>query len=248
MAMEEGVISPKYIIKPMKNEGAEMKVNILLVVVAFIWSGASIGSLNDFYKKLEQEASSGDVLAQSRLGVMYLRYSKDYKKAFYWSEKAALHGNVDAQFCLGNIYLNGYGVNSNLAKAEYWLDKAASGGHRIAQNDLAMIYKKKALTDASCVRIMNLLLSSAKQEYDLAYLNIGNMYATGICVAKNIKSAIPWWEKAAGAHNGIASYNLFVAYSNGDEVVPNPEMAVFYLRQACKNGNEPACKEIKRRQ
>ena len=49
---------------------------------------------------------------------------KDYNKAFYWTKRAANHGDKDAMNNLSSFYSQGIGTDKNLDKAEYWKDKA----------------------------------------------------------------------------------------------------------------------------
>ena len=57
-----------------------------------------------------------------------------------WYRKAADQGDVDAQFNLGVIYENGYGVPENDALAVKWYRKAANQGYASAQYNLGHMY------------------------------------------------------------------------------------------------------------
>ncbi|WP_164071294.1 tetratricopeptide repeat protein, partial [Aliarcobacter cryaerophilus] len=49
---------------------------------------------------------------------------QDYLKAREWFEKAANQGYVNAQYNLGMMYVNGYGVKQDYLKAKEYFGKA----------------------------------------------------------------------------------------------------------------------------
>lgn len=57
---------------------------------------------------------------------------KDLDKSFYWTERAALHGDWDGQFNLGCFYEEGTAVPANMEKARHWYHQAALQGHELA--------------------------------------------------------------------------------------------------------------------
>ncbi len=74
-------------------------------------------------------------LAECQVGYFYwagLGVKKDLKKAFYWTELSATHGDRDAQFNVAKFYEDGTGVTSNTESAAKWYKKAALQDHDIA--------------------------------------------------------------------------------------------------------------------
>ena len=65
--------------------------------------------------------------------------AKDYSEAVKWYRKAAEQGDVNGEFCLGDMYENGKGVETNLAKARELYRKAAAKGHDSAKKRLASL-------------------------------------------------------------------------------------------------------------
>jgi TPR repeat protein len=63
-------------------------------------------------------------------------------KARQWLEKAAAQGLAAAQFNLGTMYDNGYGVPQDYVQARQWYEKAAAQGDMQAQFNLGVIYSK----------------------------------------------------------------------------------------------------------
>ena len=62
------------------------------------------------------------------------------KTAAVWFQKAAGQGMAPAQYALGQMYLNGEGVEQNVAKAVEWYTHAATQGLLEAQGDLGFLY------------------------------------------------------------------------------------------------------------
>lgn len=74
-------------------------------------------------------------LAECQVGYFYLEgigVAKDLQQAFYWTERAAVHGDRDGQCNLAYIFENGMGVEVDLEKAKSWYRKAALQNHDIA--------------------------------------------------------------------------------------------------------------------
>jgi hypothetical protein len=61
---------------------------------------------------------------------------RDLITAAQWYEKAAVEGDAEAQFNLGDMYKQGLGVEKNNALAIKWLRKAANQGHKAAKRRL----------------------------------------------------------------------------------------------------------------
>ncbi len=84
------------------------------------------------------------------LGKKYYSYSnyEDFKKAFYWYRKSAELGFSQAQYMLGNMYLNGQGVEQNYWEAIEYYHKAAIQEDNVAQDQLCEMCKKGIVSQA----------------------------------------------------------------------------------------------------
>jgi hypothetical protein len=92
---------------------------------------------------LKRQAEAGDVEAQAKLGMMYLKGSgveKDLSEGFRWSYKAGLAGSASAAWGLGWAYGTGSGVVKNDSAAFDWTRIAALRGEHHAQTTLAALY------------------------------------------------------------------------------------------------------------
>lgn len=80
-------------------------------------------------------AEQGYPLAECQIGYFYLEgigCQKDVERAFYWTQRAAQHGDRDGQYNLGFFYEEGVGVEKNPEKAKSWFKAAAQQGHDLA--------------------------------------------------------------------------------------------------------------------
>jgi len=92
---------------------------------------------------LEEQAASGDAVAQCMLGDSYdagQGVPKADTLAALWWRKAAEQGNSDAQHNLGASYYNGQGVPQDYIQAAFWFSNAAEQGLADAQDALGDLY------------------------------------------------------------------------------------------------------------
>lgn len=80
-------------------------------------------------------AEQGYPLAECQIGYFYyegLGIKKDLCQAFYWTSRAAEHGDRDGQCNLAWFYEDGIGVSKDMEKAKYWYKQAALQKHDLA--------------------------------------------------------------------------------------------------------------------
>jgi len=101
--------------------------------------GQDYAKAADWYRRL---ARSGDVRAQTSLGLMYARgygVAKNPAEAHRWWNFAAAQNDPGAQYNLGLTYVQGEGVAVDLARAARWFREAARRGHVLAQHNLGLL-------------------------------------------------------------------------------------------------------------
>ena len=90
------------------------------------------GQCEECFKGHLRLAEKGYPLAECQTGYFYhegLGVEKDLEKSFYYTERAARHGDRDAQFNLANwFYEPGVIVENNIEEAHAWYKKAAMQG------------------------------------------------------------------------------------------------------------------------
>ena len=95
-------------------------------------------------KEITPLAKAANPDAEQLLGLMYYMgrgVARDYRQAFFWSQKAAAAGKADAQYVVGAMYYTGNAVPLDQRQAVMWFHKAAEQGHADAQHALALMYR-----------------------------------------------------------------------------------------------------------
>lgn len=80
-------------------------------------------------------AQQGYPLAECQVGYFYMEglgVEKDMDQAFYWTQRAAQHGDRDGQYNLGWFYETGLGTDPSLELAKRWYRQAALQYHDLA--------------------------------------------------------------------------------------------------------------------
>lgn len=86
-------------------------------------------------------AEKGYPLAECQVGCFYLEglgVEKNPEKAFYWTQRAALHGDRDAQYNLGWFYETGTSVPQDMEQAVHWYQLAAQQRQKEALDRLCL--------------------------------------------------------------------------------------------------------------
>lgn len=134
-----------------------------------------------------------------------------------WLIQAAEKGYAWAQYKLGECYANNVGVQKNEAKAIEWYSKAVEQWREIK-------FRKSYTKD----------LTHGIPE---AQFKLGNCYANGIGVNKDVDRAVNLYTKAAEQEYVEAQYELGMCYYYGRGVVEDKEKAVDWLIKAAEQGH-----------
>ncbi len=127
----------------------------------------------------------------------------DYEKAWEICQPLADEGNVEAMFCVGQMYANGFGVAMDDANAMKWFGLAAGEGHPEALYRLAVMHANGwgvPMNDAAAAGFYRL---AAGFGYIPAQSAMGYCYKHGAGVDKDLEQAYMWFDVAA--HNGDIS-------------------------------------------
>lgn len=165
----------------------------------------------------------------------------------YWFKKAAA-GDVDAQFVMGDSYLNGrMNLPRDGARAVEWLSKAAGRGHSDAQFELGKLYYFGSAGIAPDGREAVRWLRSAEAQPGLktknrlfAQMLLAACFTTGLGVPKDDAEAVRWFRKAAEAGDHLAEHRLGLCYLNGLGVPQDDREASYWLLKAANAGETDA--------
>jgi TPR repeat protein len=156
-------------------------------------------------------AEQGHTKAQVALGAIYLTgvvgQSPDHIKGAFWTEKAAVSGNPDAQYNLGQIYLNGLGRQKDTEKAFYWHSLSAEKGNQDASIQIALAYLQGQGISKDSTMGVKMLKDLAVKGNARAQSSLGIAYANGDGVVKDGVVAYAWFNLAAGQQMESAREN-----------------------------------------
>lgn len=120
---------------------------------------------HDCFLLMEKVATMGDSDAQNFLGIYYNEgtgVTVDLVKSRFWFTKAALQGNLKAQYNLASSIKK---TGNNLASVLYWLRKSAEGGYDAAMDllkdvelEISSKCSKEMQDDRRCSSLQSLLL------------------------------------------------------------------------------------------
>lgn len=127
----------------------------------------------------------------------------------------AEQGDVRAQAILGQLYMNGYGVEKNYAEALPWLRLAAEKSHPQAQFDLGQMYSGGHGVSMDRAEASRWILLSAEQGHAHAQFSIGGRFCVGQGVPKNEAECVKWVRLAAEQGLPNAQRRLGDLYARG---------------------------------
>ena len=131
----------------------------------------------------------------------------DYETAFAECMPLAEEGDMTAQFCIGRMYANGFGVMMDDAEALKWYGLAAASGHAEAQFSLAVMYANGwgvPMNDEEAARYYRL---SAEQGFVQAMSALAYVTYRGIGVQEDLVEGYMWYHIASelGDFSAIAN-------------------------------------------
>ena len=154
--------------------------------------------------------------------------------------RLAESGDARAQYNLGWLYANGYGVELDYEEAVKWYRKSAEQGNATAQYNLAVMYANGYGVELDYEEAVKWYRKSAEQGNATAQYNLGWLYANGYGVELDYEEAVKWYRKSAEQGNATAQNNLAVMYANGYGVELDYEEAVKWYRKSAEQGNDVA--------
>lgn len=121
----------------------------------------------------------------------------DYETAMAECQPLADEGNVEAMFCVGRMYANGFGVDMNDDLALKWYGMAADAGHAEAQYSLGVMHANGwgvAMDDGPAAEYYKM---AADQGFPPALTAMGFSYKHGAGVELDYVKAVMWFDIAA---------------------------------------------------
>ncbi len=168
----------------------------------------------------------------------------DYEEArAIWSE-LAYDGDVDAQFNLGTLYENGFGVEEDAEQAARWYRAAAARRVDLARLALARLQRTGALEPEPDEDQIKLLETAARRGLAEAQYELGVAYDRGLGVTQNHATAAGWYQRAAEQGLTDAQYNLATLFDEGLGTPRDFEQARDWYMRAADAGEARAMNNL----
>ncbi|QXH46043.1 sel1 repeat family protein [Pseudomonas xanthosomatis] len=150
---------------------------------------------------------------------------------------AAGQGVVEAQLLLGQILLDGLGIEADEVVARRWFSIAAQGGSAMGHNMLGRCLEHGWGGEVNLPQAAIHYARAADAGLDWGMYNLGNLLATGRGVPANQAQALACYEQ--GAQLGHAkSMNLYGRYlEQGIATSASPARAVRWYRRSAEAGD-----------
>jgi len=207
-------------------------------------------------------AEEGNPAAESGLGILYengFAVEKDPAQAVVWFRKAAEQNDAEAEYRLGERYVQGSGgLPHDVAQGLSLMMKAADQGHVISQTSIGDLYRHGFFgVPKDATQAFVWYKKAAELGYALAETRVGIAYETGDGVERDLSQSNLWYQRAMeqrikDAEAGSISAQLSVGQGYETGVMGYPKdkaTALLWYRKAVQqNGplKEMAEKDVAR--
>ena len=163
--------------------------------------------------------------------------------------KAAVQGDLNAQFSIGQDYLEGKGteqqlpVNERLSKAARWFRRAAENGHAPSQYRLATLYELGQGAPKDAAESMIWYERAAEKGHVKAMHNLAVLSINGSGKSANYVTAAKWFAKAAEHGLRDSQYNLGILHERGLGVEKDAAKAYQWFAIAAERGDTNAAQK-----
>ena len=153
-------------------------------------------------------------------------------------------GNANAQYNLGNMYMDGEGVPQSDAEAVKWFRRAAEQGFIDAQSNLGAMYIDGRGVRQNHAEALRWLRLAADQSDVEAQLNLGNIYLKGTGVQQSMAEAMKWYRRAADQGLAVAQSNVGFGYASGQGVSQDDVTAHMWFNLSAAQGSHDAARNL----
>jgi len=159
---------------------------------------------------------------------------------------AAIAGDANAQFSVGEIYLNNgefdhtATVDERLSKAARWFRRAAEKGHAPSQYRLATLYEIGKGAPKDHAKANAWYSRAAQAGHVKAMHNLAVLSVMSDSEPRDYAVAAKWFTMAAGHGLRDSQYNLGLLYERGLGVEKDPVRAYRWFALAAKQGDDKA--------
>ena len=191
-----------------------------------------------FEARLLPQAMQGDVNAQFRLGICYLRF-EDVERASFWLRKAAEQGCFGAQLCLGILDVS-YDDWEGRVQAARWFPTAMQNDDPEAMRYLGIMYALGSGVPQDMAQAVGWIRKAAERHDAAAACLLGYLYETGEGVPLDKARAAGWYHEAAREGYPVVLERLARMFAEGDGIPQDTAEAVNWRRKAAERGDAEA--------
>ena len=154
--------------------------------------------------------------------------------------QAAQHGDRDAQFQMGDIFMTGRGVARDPAAAAAWYRAAAKQGNAVAAGNLGVLYANGWGVPQNDAEAVSWFQKAAAAGDSGGANNLGSMYIAGRGVEQSDVLGAKWLLSAAQLGVPEAQYALGTLYANGRGVPRDDAQALQWMKASAAQDYVPA--------
>lgn len=141
-----------------------------------------------------------------------------------------------AQYQMGLVHLNGWGVIKSKQKAFELFSLSATQNYPDALFDLSQMYTEGEVIEKDLKAAYELMHKAAKKGLAGAQFNLAVMYYNGTGTDQDDLKASRWYQRAADQNFALAQFNLALMYFEGKGVEKSLEMSYVWNTIAARNG------------
>jgi TPR repeat protein len=158
--------------------------------------------------------------------------SGDYQTALTEWQPLAEANNADAQFGMGLLYANGFGVALDDAQALKWYLLAAEQNHADAQVNLAVMHANGWGVPQSDEEAVKWYSLAADQGVTPAQIAVGKMYSGGFGATEDKVQAHMWFSiaSALGDYNATSKRDNLAARMSAEEIAEANSLADSWMQ------------------
>ena len=157
---------------------------------------------------------------------------KKYKDAVSFLTESANAGHPDAQYVLGKMYANGYGVEKDCDISFLWFKKSADQGFAKGQMGLGNSYYRGCGVEKDENEALRWYSKADEQGLLDAKIYIGILYERGQTIPHDYNKAVELYKYAADKGNAMGMVHLGYMYERGLGVNKDYFMATKWYRRA----------------
>lgn len=151
----------------------------------------------------------------------------DYETSLAECQPLADEGNAAAQFCVGRLYANGFGVPMDDAQALRWYGAAADQGYPAAQYNLGVMHANGWGVQMSDGNAAEFYIAAAAQGYVPAVMSLAEVCYRGMGVEEDAVEAYAWYLVAVklGSMTAVSKRDELVERLTAEEVTAGQQRA-----------------------